>query len=424
MKKVLILAYYWPPKGGVGVQRWLKLTKYLCRHKYQPIVYTPEGGITPLQDDSLLSSIPKQVEVIKNKIFEPIRLFSFFRKNKYASDILMKTKSNFLDFIFIWIRTNFFIPDSRSFLIKPSISFLNNYLKSHPVDVIISSGPPHSMHMIALSLKQYHNLKWIADFRDPWTDIEYFDKLPFLPFMKSKHKKMEKKVVSNADLVLSVSPYWASQIQQIGAKKTFVLYNGFDVDDYRQSIQKTNSNRFKIGHFGLYNELRDHSFLWKVINQISYENKEFLSDLQLFFAGEVYDNFVTNMKYYKLDDKLIYEGFLNHNQSIQKMMDCDLLLVTQSMTKSVKGRLPAKVFEYLGAKRPILAIGEKNSDLEKILKPISYAWFVDFNNSKLLFDTILEIYELCEISHYFSDDISKFSRENQVKTLIKLIEDL
>ena len=334
MKKVLILAYYWPPKGGVGVQRWLKLTKYLCRHKYQPIVYTQEGGVTPLQDYSLLNSIPKQVEVIKNMIFEPSQLFSFFRKKKHTSDILMKTKFNFLDFIFIWLRTNFFIPDARSFLINPSISFLNNYLKSNPVDVIVSSGPPHSMHMIALSLKQQHNLKWIADFRDPWTDIEYFDKLPFLPFIKSKHKTMEKKVVSNADLVLSVSPYWANQLQQLGAQRTCVLYNGFDGEDYRQSIQKTNSNRFKIGHFGVYNELRDHSFLWKVINQISYENKDFFSHLQLFFAGEVYDDFVVNMKSHNLDDKLTCEGFLNHNQSIQKMMDCDVLLVTQSMTQS------------------------------------------------------------------------------------------
>tara|TARA_B100000530_G_scaffold283185_1_gene197185 strand:+ start:473 stop:1753 length:1281 start_codon:yes stop_codon:yes gene_type:complete len=426
MKKVLIITYYWPPKGGVGVQRWLKLTKYLCKHNCKPVIYTPDNGMTPLYDDSLLESIPAGLKVLKNKICEPQRILSFFTNKKPNSDVLVKTKNSLLNRLLVWFRSNFFIPDSRVFWIKPSIKFLTNYLENNPVDVIISTGPPHSMHLIALSLKKRFNIKWIADFRDPWTGIEYFDKLPFLSFVKKRHQYLEKQVLINTDLVLSVSPSWSNQMTILGAKKTFVLTNGYDPDDYNPQFESANtkSNQFIIGHFGLYNQLRDHSFFWKTIHNITQGDADFLNNIRFLFAGEVHDNFFINIRNYKFDKKLEYYPYLNHSNSIKHMMNCDLLLVTQGQTKSVHGRLPAKLFEYIGSRRPILAIGEKNSDLEKIVSKISYAWFVDFDNYHLLEDTIFKIYELSKLKNAFEDDISSFSREEQVKQLIALIDNL
>lgn len=427
MKKILIITYYWPPKGGVGVQRWLKLTKYLCLNDYKPIIYTPSNGVSPLQDDTLLKSISSDLTILKKAIFEPQKLLSFFFKDKPKSDVLIKKNNSFFARILIWLRANFLIPDSRSFWIKPSVRFLKNYLKKQPVDVVISTGPPHSMHMIALALKKSHpNIKWIADFRDPWTDIEYFDQLPLLSFVKKKHYQFEKRVVANADLILSVSPSWVRAFNDMGAKKTAVLTNGYDVDDYLQDnlTQKIQSNQFVIGHFGLYNQLRDHSFFWNTLHNITSHDKEFLNHLNFLFSGEVHDDFFSNIKKYKWEEKLIHYPYLNHSDAIRHMMKCDLLLVTQGDTKSVKGRLPAKFFEYLGAKKPILAIGKKNSDLEKIISSISYAWFVDFNNAELLYDTILKIYKMRKVQDSFNDDVSFFSRENQVKQLIQLINNL
>ena len=172
MKKVLIITYYWPPQGGVGVQRWLKLSKYLLKHDYEPIIYTQSQGISSLEDPSLLSDIPNGLKMIRNKILEPQKILSFISQKRPSSDILIQEKTNFFTKILIWLRANIFVPDSRCFWIKPSISLLNKYLKKEHVDLIVSTGPPHSMHLIALALKKQHNIKWIAEFRDPWTSIE------------------------------------------------------------------------------------------------------------------------------------------------------------------------------------------------------------------------------------------------------------
>lgn len=424
MKKVLIITYYWPPQGGVGVQRWLKLSKYLLRHKYEPIIYTQSNGLSSLEDSSLLSSIPKGLKVLRNKIFEPQKIISFFTKNKPSSDILIKNQTNILLRILIWLRANIFVPDSRCLWISSSVSFLNNYLKKNHIDVIISSGPPHSMHLIALALKRKHNIKWIADFRDPWTSIEYFDKLPLLKSRKKKHKDLEYKVLSHSDLVLSVSSSWANDFKKMGAEKTAVLTNGFDLEDYNSPRYPKLNNSFVIGHFGLYNKLRDHIFIWETLQKICNNIPNFKSDLKLVFSGEVFKGFFEQIQQFDLKSKLEYFNYLSHSKAIDKMINCDLLLVTQGNTKAVLGRLPAKVFEYIGARRPILAIGKKNSDLEKVMSKISYGWFVDFDNHQLLHDTILQIYDLRNSNDLYSDNIAHFSREEQSKKLIKIIDDV
>ena len=424
MKKILIITYYWPPKGGVGVQRWLKLTKYLSKNNYHPIIYTADGGVSPLKDDSLSSIVSPKIKILKKKIFEPQSAFKLFAQGNPSSDILINENPTFFQKISIWLRANLFIPDSRCFWIKPSIRFLDNYLRNNNIDIVISTGPPHSMHMIALALKKKHNIKWIADFRDPWTEIEYFDKLPLLSISKKKHKKLEQNILTNADLVLSVSHSWGINLTKMGAQNIHILTNGYDPDDYDYPISKTSSMQFRIGHFGLYNQLRDHSFFWETIKKISNNISDFNSNLELLFAGEVHGDFLNNIQSYQLAEKLEYRSYLNHADTIQQMMQCDILLVTQSDTKDALGRLPAKFFEYLGARRPILAIGKKNSDLEYIINKISYAWFVDFNNSDLLYKTILKIYQSRESNIRFNDDISDFSREKHAKKIIDLMENI
>lgn len=424
MKKILIITYYWPPQGGVGVQRWLKLSKYLLKNNYEPIIYTQSNGISPLEDTGLIRTIPNRLKVLRKSIFEPQKIISFLTKKKPSSDILVKTKTSLFSKLLIWLRSNLFIPDSRCLWIGPSISYLNNYLRRNPVDLIISTGPPHSTHLIALDIKKKHNVKWIADFRDPWTAIEYFDKLPLLRFQKSKHKKLEKEVLVTADLVLSVSMSWAKDLKKLGAIKTSVIMNGFDLEDYNYNLKNDRVKKFTIGYFGVYNTLRDHSFFWDIIEKISKTKLDFDNSLNFLFAGEVHDTFFANMKSHNLANKLDYFTYLTHSESIKKMQSCNLLLITQGDTQAVQGRLPAKLFEYIGARKPILAIGKKNSDLEKIISNISYAWFVDFNNSELLYDTIIEIFEISKTKKTFHDDISLYSREEQAKQLIEIIESL
>ena len=178
-KKVLIITYYWPPAGGSGVQRWLKFVKYLRDFNIEPVVYTVDNPSYPILDKSLESEIPKDLEILKQPIFEPNSILSFFgNKKKKESAGFLNSNPTFFGKIVLFIRANYFIPDARKFWIKPSVKFLSNYLKNNEIDAMITTGPPHSMHVIGLALKEKFEVKWISDFRDPWTEIDYFQQLP------------------------------------------------------------------------------------------------------------------------------------------------------------------------------------------------------------------------------------------------------
>ena len=208
--KVLIITYYWPPAGGPGVQRWLKFVKYLPEYGVKPIVYCPENPDYPLLDESLLAEVHSDVSVLKHKIFEPYKLASIFSKKKtktIASGLINTKKQGIVEKLLLFIRGNFFIPDARKFWVGPSVRFLRKYIEQHQIETIITTGPPHSVHLIGKRLKRHVNVKWIADFRDPWTSIGYHKKLKLTTRAHNVHKKMERKVLQSADRLIVTSPY-------------------------------------------------------------------------------------------------------------------------------------------------------------------------------------------------------------------------
>ena len=236
MKKVLIITYYWPPSGGAGVQRWLKFVKYLREFGWEPVVYTPENPEAPAIDMSLEKDIPENLTVIKTKIWEPYsvykKLVGIKPEEKIKAGFLSENKKpSLIENISVKIRGNFFIPDARKFWIKPSIKFLTKYLKDNPVDAIVSTGPPHSMHMIALGLKKKLNIPWLADFRDPWTNIDFYEELNLSASADKKHHQMEKSVLENADTVSVISRTMAVDFKRLYNRHYEVITNGFDEDD-------------------------------------------------------------------------------------------------------------------------------------------------------------------------------------------------
>ncbi len=198
MKKVLIITYYWPPAGGPGVQRWLKFVKYLPDFDIEPIVYIPENPTYPLLDEKLVADVPQNVTILKNKIIEPYAWASVFSKKntkKISSGIIPnQRKQSFVQKMMLWVRGNLFIPDARVLWVKPSVKYLSKYIQENNIDTVITTGPPHSLHLIGLQLKEKLNVKWIADFRDPWTTIGYHKALKLTEASAKKHKDMEKKV--------------------------------------------------------------------------------------------------------------------------------------------------------------------------------------------------------------------------------------
>ena len=177
MKRVLVITYYWPPAGGSGVQRWLKFSKFLPQYGWQPVIYTPENPDMPVTDESLLADIDVRTEILKTPIREPYGIYrSMFgiRKDKAAGTRVHGKGGGFKSWLANVIRANLFIPDPRRVWVSSSVNYLREYLRNHPVDVIVSTGPPHSMHIIAMKTAEALGLPWIADFRDPWTKMFYF----------------------------------------------------------------------------------------------------------------------------------------------------------------------------------------------------------------------------------------------------------
>lgn len=423
MKRILIITYYWPPSGGAGVQRWLKFVKYLSDFGYEVVVYTPKEGEFPSEDNSLLKDIPESVEILKTPIWEPYDLYKKFVGQKKtekvnAGFIQESKKPKKSQGISVWIRGNLFIPDARKYWIKPSVKFLKDYLKQKPVDTIISSGPPHSMHMIALGLKrklktQFPN--WIADFRDPWTNIDYYKDLKLSTWADKKHKRLEKRVLNEANQVITVGKTLAKELENLGAKDVVTITNGYDSDDFAE--QKTSlDEKLSIAHIGSMNKDRNPIQLWKYLSEKVKTDNDFSSRLEIKLIGKVDIAVLQDLDTLELTPFLNHIKYLPHNEVVIQQQKSKVLLLVVNDTPNAKGILTGKMFEYMAAKRPILMIGPPDGDAAEILNEDGYGKCFDFGSSN--FDT------------FFSQDFDtwkatgnpeKYTRKALTKRLSKLL---
>ena len=418
--KVLIITYYWPPAGGSGVQRWLKFVKYLQNFDIEPVVYTVANANYLKQDSSLESEIPKNINILKQPIWQPTDIF-FWKKNKQQKKgISNLSKGGFLSFV----RGNFFIPDPKVFWVKKSVKFLQRFLNNHKVDVIISTGPPHSMHLIAKKIHQKNNIKWIADFRDPWTDLYYNKDFKQLSFAKNKNKKLETSVLKNADCVVTVSNHLKKQFAAI-AKNVEVITNGFD-DEVLSENTFVLDKKFTISYIGLLPKQSNPKVLFGVLNQLCIENKDFKKDLQLNFIGDIADEVQLEIENNNLLETASFTGYVAHKKAIEFQKKAQVLLLLIPNVVNNKGILTGKLFEYLTAKRPILAIGPEDGDLATILKETNAGVISDFNNSVKLKVEILHLYQQYKTGslEVSSKNINQYHRKELTQQLATIIKNL
>ena len=418
--KVLIIAYYWPPAGGSGVQRWLKFVKYLQDFGIEPIIYTVDNAKYPKEDTSLLNEVPKNCTILKQPIWEPTDLL-FWKKNKVQkSGISNVSKSGFLSFI----RGNFFIPDPKIFWVKPSVKFLQKYISENNIKTIISTGPPHSMHLIAQKLHQKNTLKWIADFRDPWSNLYYNNDFKQQKFPKNKNKKLEISVLKNADCVLTVSNTLKEEFAKY-SKNVKVITNGFD-DEVLKSISVELDKKFTISYIGLLPKQSNPKQLFKVLQQICSKNSEFKNDLQLNFIGDISDEVKQEIAINKLTENTNFVGYVSHKKAIEYQQKAQVLLLLIPNVKNNKGILTGKLFEYLTSKRPIFAIGPEDGDLASILKETNAGVVVNFNDEVKLTSGILKLYQQYKEGNLVVDstNIAKYHRKELTKQLAEIIKNL
>jgi glycosyltransferase involved in cell wall biosynthesis len=415
MKKVLIITYYWPPSGGAGVQRWVKFVKYLRDFNIEPIVYIPENPHYPSIDESFSKDIHGDLKVLKYPIWEPYDFYKKFigmKKNESVQHgfIQEKKSSGLKNHISLWIRSNFFIPDARKFWIKPSIDFLTEKIKNDKPDLIISTGPPHSTHLIALGLKKKLKIPWFADFRDPWTGIDFFDQLKLTFWARRRHFFLENLVLRNADKVIAIGWNLADELKSKGAKDVVVITNGYDEDDFSLEPKSKNHNKFRLAHIGSLNKDRNPVVLWKVLKKIAESSIEFRQALEIQLIGKVDYSVMDTLKELKLDANVSLIEYLPHSQISDQYMQSDILLLLLNNTPNIKGIVTGKLFEYIASGKPVLCIGSDSGDAAKIIEDTNSGQAFNFDDENGMEDFIKT-----QFQHFNTGNNTTTIRNNYIK---------
>jgi hypothetical protein len=421
-KKVLVVSYYWPPAGGPGVQRWLKFVKYLPDFGYEPHVYIPENPTYPIVDEKLIKEVSEKAIIIKQKIKEPYRWASFLSNNttkKISSGIIpSKKKQSIVAKLLLWIRGNLFIPDARVLWVKPSVSFLKEYLQKHQIDTIITTGPPHSLHLIGLQLKKDLSINWITDFRDPWTTIGYHKELMLSEKAERKHKKLEKKVLQAADKIIVTSTTTKVEFATLTPKPIEVITNGYDVENVAKIPLDT---KFTLAHIGSFLSDRNPIILWKALNELIKENHDFANDFQLKLIGKVSQEILDTIQEFKLLNYVLNLGYVSHQEAIQQQRATQVLLLIEIDDTTTRCIIPGKLFEYLVSDRPIIAIGPYGSDIENIINETNTGSYFTYEEKKRLKELIFNHYQSFKQNNLkvYPVGLQQYSRKSLTEKLVK-----
>ena len=425
MRRVLIITYYWPPSGGSGVQRWLKMSKYLPENGWQPVVYTAEDAEYPVEDPSLQNDVAPEAEVIRRPIVEPYTFYKRFlgirKSEKVKAGFINegKKKSGWKEKLSVWLRGNFFIPDARCWWISPSVKFLSKYLKEHPVDAIISTGPPHSMHLIAKTLHKKLNIPWVADFRDPWTDIDFYHDLRLTKCADRKHHRLEKQVLTEASKVVTVGWDCAKGLENHGAENVHVITNGFDdVPENGITEQSQPDDVFTMSHVGIIGANRNPEKFWEAAGEID------IPDFKIRLIGQTDNSVIESIKKNNIEKFVEIIPYIPHNQVVEEQLKSHVLLLFVNNTPNAKGVLTGKLFEYLASGRPVLAVGPEDGDSAKIISETDSGIVVDFDDKEKMKSVIMDFYQKYKDNQLVtkrSELVERFSRRNLAKEYVQLL---
>ena len=426
MKRVLIISYYWPPAGGISVVRPLKLAKYIREFGWDPVVCTAANPHFPFEDKNAANDIPKDLEIIKVPIVEPYEIYKKLTGQKEKSalaDVIQNApKRSFLHNFSVWIRGNFFIPDARCLWINPVVKELTSYLEKNPVDAILTTGPPHSVNRIGYLLNKKLQIPWLADFQDPWTQVDYYKHFKISKWAHKRHRKMENQIFNNADLITIVSDSWKTDLERIGASNVAVVPLGYDTSDFSNNIEL--DSKFTLTHLGLLGEDRNPIVLMEVIADLCKLDVNFSNHFQLQLVGKVNDKLKATAVNLGIAEQVKFVGQVNRDQAIIIMQSSQLLLLLLNKAANVSGRIPGKVFEYFGSRRPMLSLGPLGTDIDLMLKESTAGDNIDYSDRKLLKKYLFSQFQLYSNSSIkpTSNTVKKFTHQEVSATFAKHLE--
>ena len=428
MKKVLVITYYWPPTGGSGVQRWVKFSKYLPQYGWQPVIYTPENPEMTSVDRSLEGDIPPEAIVVKRPITE---FYSLYRRLMGRRDGSVKEvnpinnrERTFKQKLMLMLRGNLFIPDPRVTWVRPSVRFLKKYLEENPVDVIVSTGPPHSMHLIAMKVAAATGIPWIADFRDPWTKMFYFKHLGLCSWAEKKHHELERRVLDGATRVVAVSPLVKEDFEKMTGTPVELITNGFDESDFSEEIVP--DGFFNITHTGLFAADGNPETLWKVLADKCAEDSSFRDALRLRLVGKTDSAITESIRQAGLGDNLVDLGYRDHRTAVREQKNASLLILPLRKEPEYRAVLPGKLFEYLASRRPILGIGQTDGAMARIIgntgSGVVYDWDQE-SKIRACIDFCWDEFRQGELDDN-SSDISEYTRRGLTHRYASLLDEI
>jgi Glycosyltransferase len=428
-KKILIVTYYWPPSGGSGVQRWLKFVKYLPQFGVTPFVFTPENPSFDLRDESLMKDVPNEAEVIHFPIWEPYDLFNrvggaLGQKGAKSTEVVTVKKGGGFKEVTTWMRGNLIIPDPRVFWVKPSVRFLQDFIRDNEIDTMVTTGPPHSVHLIGYKLKRKNpHLRWLADFRDPWSEWGFLDTLKVSQLGRKMHKRLESKVLQTADIITTITPFYVKRFEQLSGRKVHLLTNGYDESDF-QNLAPQPTSKFVIRHVGIVNEKCNPRPFMNALKALVQKEPAFRNNAVVNFTGEVHAAFRDFVE----SDPLLraiteFTPTVPHKELIELYNQSSLLLLVLEGYKDAEGYMPGKLFEYLATGLPILGVGP-DGDAAELIQTSKAGKMVNADNNAEIGARIQEHYKMWretgKVSHQVRN-AREYSRRTLTENLLAIL---
>ena len=374
------------------MQRWLYFASYLREFGVQPVIYTPENPHYPILDPGLESHVPSGITVYRKKIWEPYRLAGIIsrkRTRRISSGILDRGKPSFTERLLRWIRGNCFVPDARTFWIRPSVKFLKPLIEAEGINTVITTGPPHSMHLIGRRLKEYTGIRWVADFRDPWTSIGYHEALYPGRRAQRKHRELEAIILEDADTLITTSEHTREEFRQITDRPIHVITNGYSG---ARNQQGQPSGKFCLAHIGSLLSGRNPVALWKVLQNLALNNQDFRDDLQIELTGLVSEEVLQSIRECDLDPFLKLARYVPHASALEKQRQAQVLLLLEIDADRTRGIIPGKLFEYMAASRPVLAIGPGGWEAGELVERCQCGAFFGYRDQEAIESKIMQWY--------------------------------